>query len=395
MLVDSPIEAGLFRDASILAAGRRHTYALWPETTASDENVARLLDATKSIVETEASLFGGELPHEGYTFLLHFASRGRGGLEHLASSALIAPETSFDTREGMLDLLSLISHEYFHLWNVKRLRPAGLTPYRYEEENYTRLLWWFEGATSYFDWRVLRLAKLCTVDEYLDHLAGEIAYIEGTPGRWVHPLEAASFDAWIKLYRPDENSPNSTISYYRKGEIVNAMFDLEIRARSAGKSSLDAVLLHLWRTHGAQGIPVPEDAMPKLFAEATGLDLSDLFARLVTSTKDMDIDATFRPRRPGHRPCSQGGSDLQHGDAREERGRTRVRDGRPSGMRSAKGRPRTRETRSSRSEGAGSRAASSLRSSASAGATSCQSWCPATVTSARSTSPSTLRGSTK
>jgi predicted metalloprotease with PDZ domain len=293
-LVDSPIEAGFFRDASTLAAARRHTFAIWPEGAVSDANITRLLDATRTIVETEASLFGGELPHDGYTFLLHLASRGRGGLEHLASSALIAAETCFDTREGFLDLLSLISHEYLHLWNVKRIRPAALTPYRYEEECYTRLLWWFEGATSYFDWRVLRLGKLCTVEEYLDHLANEISYVESTPGRFVHALEAASFDAWIKLYRPDESSPNSTVSYYRKGELINAMLDLEIRARSAGKASLDAVLLHLWKTHGQPSVPVPEDAMQRLFEEATDLPLGDLFDALIREPRDIDVDGTFR-----------------------------------------------------------------------------------------------------
>jgi predicted metalloprotease with PDZ domain len=293
-LVDCPIEVGYFRDASVLAASRRHTFAIWPEGAVSDANVARLLESTKAIVETEAALFGGELPHDGYTFLLHMASRGRGGLEHMSSCALVAPETSFDTREGFLDLQSLVAHEYFHLWNVKRLRPAGLSPYRWEEENYTRLLWWFEGATSYFDWRVLRLAKLCTTDEYLEHLAGEVAYVEATPGRLVHALEAASFDAWIKLYRPDENSPNSTISYYRKGELANAVFDLEIRARSGGGTSLDAVLLHLWKTHGARGVPIPENGMQRLFEEATGLELGDLFDTLVRSPGEIDFAASLR-----------------------------------------------------------------------------------------------------
>ncbi len=294
VLVDSPIEAGHFRHASTLAAGKRHGFALWPENAITDANLARLLEATKTIVETEASLFGGDLPHDGYDFLLHFSPRARGGLEHMASAALIAPENAFDSRDGYLDLLSLVAHEYFHLWNVKRMRPAGLSPYRFEEECYTRLLWWFEGATSYFDWRVLRLAKLCTVEEYLEHLAGEVAYVEGTPGRLVHPLETASFDAWIKLYRPDENSPNSTISYYRKGEIANAVFDLEIRARTSGRASLDSVLAHLWKTHGARGVPIPEDGMQRLFEEAAGVPLADLFDTLVRGTRDWDLAASLR-----------------------------------------------------------------------------------------------------
>jgi predicted metalloprotease with PDZ domain len=294
VLVDSPIEAGHFRQIGIEAAGKRHDFAIWPEGAVSDTSVRRLLEATKTIVETEAALFGGDLPHDGYTFLLHLHPRGRGGLEHMTSAALVAPETSFDARDSFLDLASLVAHEYFHLWNVKRMRPAGLAPYRYEDENYTRLLWWFEGATSYYDWRVLRLAKICTATEYLEHLAGELAYLESTPGRLVHPLETASFDAWIKLYRPDESSPNTTVSYYRKGEIVNAMFDLEIRARSEGRSSLDAVLLHLWRTHGARGEPIPEDGMQRLFEEAAGVALGDLFDALVRSAREIDVASALR-----------------------------------------------------------------------------------------------------
>ena len=294
VLVDSPIEAGHLRRASVVAAGKRHDFAIWPEHAVTDANVERLLEVTKTIVETEAALFGGDLPHDGYDFLLHFSPRARGGLEHMTSAALIAPETSFDAREPFLDLASLVAHEYFHLWNVKRMRPAGLAEYRYEEENYTRLLWWFEGATSYYDWRVLRLGKICSVDEYLDHLAGEIAYLDATPGRLVHPLEDASFDAWIKLYRPDESSPNTTVSYYRKGEIVNAVFDLEIRARSHGRASLDAVLLHLWRTHGARGVPVPEDGMQRLFEDAAGVPLGDLFDVLVRSAREVDVASALR-----------------------------------------------------------------------------------------------------
>jgi predicted metalloprotease with PDZ domain len=292
-LADSPIEVGTHETAAFTAAGKAHAYAFWPSQAISQANTTRLLEATKTLVETEATLFGGALPHDGYLFLLHLSSRGRGGLEHLASSTLLAPPTVFDTREGWLDLLSLVAHEYFHLWNVKRIRPQGLMPYRYEEENYTRLLWWFEGATSYYDWRILRLAKLCTIDEYLEHLASEVSHLEQTPGRLVHPLEEASFDAWIKLYRPDENSQNSTVSYYRKGELVNALLDLEIRARSGGKSSLDAVLRHLWDEYGAKGVAVPEDGMQSIFEQVTGTKLGDLWGAWIRGAEDIDAAATF------------------------------------------------------------------------------------------------------
>jgi predicted metalloprotease with PDZ domain len=293
-LVDSPFEVGDFKDGTVTACGVPHRFAVWPPAAITDENLQKLLTATKTIVETEAAFFGGGLPFPDYTFILHLSPRGRGGLEHRASTTLLAPQSSFDTRDAYLDLLSLVAHEYFHLWNVKRIRPAGLFPYRYEQENYTRLLWWFEGATSYYDWRTLRLAKLCTEAEYLDHLAQELAYLDGTPGRLVHPLEEASFDAWIKLYRPDENSPNSTVSYYRKGELVNALLDVEIRARTNGARSLDHVLALLWERYGKKETPVPEDGMQALFEEAAGVSLADLFAAWVRGTAEIDAATTLR-----------------------------------------------------------------------------------------------------
>ncbi|MDP8998980.1 MAG: hypothetical protein M3O46_02600, partial [Myxococcota bacterium] len=219
-LIDSPIELGTHREERFDVLGTPHRYAIWPASAIEDVDARRLVDDTRTIIEHEAKLFAGTLPYDTYDLLLHFAPRGRGGLEHRASAALIAPPTSFASRDAYLDLMSLVAHECFHAWNVKRIRPAGLVPYHYEEECYTRLLWWFEGATSYYDWRVLTLSRLCTIEEYLDHLASDIAYLDHTPGRLVHALEEASFDAWIKLYRPDENSSNSTVSYYRKGEVV-------------------------------------------------------------------------------------------------------------------------------------------------------------------------------
>ena len=272
------------------------------------------MDDTRTILEEEARLFGGTLPYDAYELLLHFAQRGRGGLEHRASAALIAPPTSFGSREPYLDLLSLVAPECFHAWNVKRIRPAGLAPYRYEKECYTRLLWWFEGATSYYDWRILARTHLCTVEEYLEHLAGEIAYLDQTPGRLVHALEDTSFDAWIKLYRPDEKSSNSTVSYYRKGEIVCALLDLELRARSGGRATLDSVLAHLWREYGVSERPVPEDGMQAIFERASGVPLGDLFDAWIRCPGELDPAATLAHvglalERSSHidaAPCSLG-----------------------------------------------------------------------------------------
>jgi predicted metalloprotease with PDZ domain len=292
-LVDSPIELGLHREERFEVLGKAHRYVIWPAASASDADVRRLVDDTARILAEEARLFGGALPYDAYDVLLHLAPRGRGGLEHRASAALVAPPTSFATRDAYLDLLSLVAHECFHAWNIKRIRPAGLSPYRYQEECYTRLLWWFEGGTSYYDWRILVLAKLCTIEEYLDHLASEIAYLDLTPGRLVQTLEEASFDAWIKLYRPDENSPNSTVSYYRKGEVVCALLDVELRARTSGRVSLDHVLAALWAEHGVPERPVPEDAMQPLFERLAGCSLDDLFSAWIRSSSEIDCAPTL------------------------------------------------------------------------------------------------------
>jgi predicted metalloprotease with PDZ domain len=293
VLVDSPIEIGMHRDETFEVLGKPHRLAAWPSDVVASADLKRLIDDTKTILETEAHIFGGTLPYDSYLFLLLLSPRGRGGLEHASSCTLLANPQVFATRDGYLDLLSLVAHEAFHLWNVKRIRPEGLFPYRYEEENYTRQLWWFEGATSYYDWRILRRAKLCTVAEYLDHLAGEIAYLDATPGRFVHSLEDASFDAWIKLYRPDENAANSSVSYYRKGEMVCALFDLEIRARTRGRASLDDVVAHLWESFGARGVGVPEGALELVFERVAEVSLRDLFDAWVRAPGEIDYGATL------------------------------------------------------------------------------------------------------
>jgi predicted metalloprotease with PDZ domain len=292
-LVDSPFSIGASYEARFEAAGKPHRFCVWPPQAIDAERAERLTQDAKRIVETEAALFGGTVPYEAYDFLLHLTPRGRGGLEHRACSALIASPQSFDKRDAYLDLLSLVAHELLHAWNVKRIRPAALVPYRYEDESYTRLLWWFEGATSYYDWRVLLVSGLCSVDEYLDHLASEIQYLDATHGRLAQSLEDASYDAWIKLYRPDENSVNSTVSYYRKGELVCALLDIELRARTAERVTLDHVLGHLWREHGLRDRPVPEDAMQSIFEHVAGVPLGDLFEPWIRRPGELGYDGTF------------------------------------------------------------------------------------------------------
>lgn len=320
-LVDAPLQAGAHQTRAFEALGRAHELAIWGEAPGANwDDVVR---DTKAIVETEARLFDGELPYDRYTFLWLVTPRTRGGLEHRDSSTLTVTPQLFEDRKGYLDVLSLVAHELFHLWNVKRIRPAGLTPYRYEEENYTRLLWWFEGATSYYDWRVLRVAGLCTVDEYLEHLGEEIARLEDTPGRAAQSCAEASFDAWIKLYRADENTVNSTVSYYLKGEIVCALLDVELRVRTQGRRALDDVLALLWREHGKDERPVPEDAMPALFERAAGVPMDDLLGPWVDGRGELPIDAVLgkvglelRRDRDGKRPRGALGIRVRTSDGR-------------------------------------------------------------------------------
>jgi predicted metalloprotease with PDZ domain len=290
-LVDCPIHAGHALQREFMAAGKPHTFAIWGEAPAADWNA--IVRDTTTIIETEAKLFGGSLPYDAYTFLWLVNGKNRGGLEHETSTTLTVQPSAFEDRRGTLDVLSLVAHEFFHLWSVKRIRPEGLWPYRYEEENYTRLLWWFEGGTSYFDWRILRLCGLCTVEEYLEHLGEELARLEDTPGRMAQSCAEASYDAWIKLYRADENTVNSTVSYYLKGEIVCAMLDVEMRARTEGRRGLDDVMLAMWKRFGEQGKPVPEGAMPALFAEIAGVPMDDVLAAWVEGREELPIDAVL------------------------------------------------------------------------------------------------------
>lgn len=289
-LVDAPIHAGHALSKTFEVLGKKHEFAVWGEAPSADwDEVVR---DTTTIIETEAKLLGG-LPYDDYKFIWLMTPKSRGGLEHEASTALTIPPGSFDDRRGYLDVLSLVAHEFLHLWNVKRIRPEGLTPYKYEEENYTRLLWWFEGGTSYFDWRILRLAGLCTVDEYLEHLGDEIARLEDTPGRMQQSASEASFDAWIKLYRADENTINSTISYYLKGEIICALLDIEMRARTAGERGLDHVLTELWRTFGTERRPVPEDGMTAIIERVAGVPLKDVLDPWVDGRGELPIDTVL------------------------------------------------------------------------------------------------------
>lgn len=302
-LVDSPVYVGPGELRAVTVGGREHALCVEGHELALAYDGARLARELARIVEAATSLYG-EAPYERYVFHVFLTPGGRGGLEHRRSCAVMASPDAFETDDGRHELLALLAHEFIHLWHVKRVRPAGLVLVDYARENYTRLLWLFEGGTSYLDRRVLLRAGLLTATQFLRHFAAEIAAVEDTPGRAAQPLEEASFDAWIKLYRPDEHTPNSTVSYYRKGALACLLLDLAVRARSEGRRSLDDVMRHLWRAYGAGERGVPESGVEALFAEATGVDVSDLLDRCVRSTDPLPYESALglagfgvRPRR--------------------------------------------------------------------------------------------------
>ena len=254
-LVDAPVEMGAFWSGSFTARGVPHRFVVAGAADSFDG--ARLLADTQKICETEIRFWHGNRkpPHSNYLFMLNAVEDGYGGLEHRNSTALICTRKDLPrlggakTSDGYGTLRGLISHEYFHTWNVKRLRPAEFERYRYDRENYTGLLWFFEGFTSYYDDLLLRRAGLLDNAGYLKLLTATVNQVLQAPGRLVQSVAEASFDAWVKYYRPDENTPNATISYYSKGALVALCLDLTLRSegRTTHEKTLDDVMRALWK----------------------------------------------------------------------------------------------------------------------------------------------------
>ena len=244
ILFDSPIEIGNQDVFGFDAAGVKYEVAMCGGGNYDKE---RLKKDMAKIIEEETSIFG-ENPNKYYLFIVHNSSRAGGGLEHLSSTTLGAFRDVYSSESGYQNFLGLVAHEHFHLWNVKRLRPIALGPFDYEKENYTTNLWIAEGFTAYYQNLILRHANLYPPDSFLTSLAGQINNVIGTPGARVQTVAESSFDAWIKAYRPNENSANTTISYYDKGAIIGLLLDLKIINNSNGKYSLNDVMKYMYQT---------------------------------------------------------------------------------------------------------------------------------------------------
>ena len=305
-LVDCPVEMGLFWRGSFVAGGLPHQLVVTGAPPSFDG--ARLLADTQTICEAEIRFWHGteadtrashKPPHQNYLFMLNAVDNGYGGLEHRNSTALICTRqdlprlsqavTTTETKpkqpESYTTLLGLISHEYFHTWNVKRLRPAEFSRYDYAQENYTQLLWFFEGFTSYYDDLLLRRAGLIDDNAYLKLLTKTINQVLQTPGRDVQSVAQSSFDAWVKYYRADENTPNATVSYYTKGALVALCLDLTLRQE--GKTNLDAVMRALWQR--CQGGPMTQDDLSSVLTDLGGRSFATELAHWVHGTADLPV----------------------------------------------------------------------------------------------------------
>jgi predicted metalloprotease with PDZ domain len=290
-LVDSPFEIGCHQLYEFEVFGKPHELAIWGQGNFQPQ---RMIGDFLKIIEVEAQIFGG-LPYNRYVFLLHLSGQAYGGLEHKNCCSLIYQRFGFRVQDKYDRFLQLVAHEFFHLWNVKRIRPQALEVFDYDQENYTSSLWFCEGTTSYYDLLIPLRAGIYDGRSYLHHLSKEITRYETTPGRKVQPLSESSFDAWIKLYRPDANSGNCQISYYLKGEMISLLLDLLIRVRHNNQRSLDDVMLKMWQQFGQQEIGYTPEQLQAVIASVAGMDMTYFFSRYLGTTEDLPFNEYLEP----------------------------------------------------------------------------------------------------
>lgn len=334
-LLDHPVEISDFESVEFQAGGVPHRLVVAGRFESDLERVATDLAL---LCTTQIEFFGAPAPFDRYCFLGLAVGEGYGGLEHRASSSLIfsrddlpKPGEVGPSRDYQR-FLALASHEYFHTWHVKRTKPAAFMPYRLDRRNHTRLLWVFEGITSYYQELMLRRSGVIGINAFLQRLGELLTRVYRTPGRFEQSLAASSFDAWDVLYRPEPYHPNTSISYYTKGAMVALALDLTLRLETAGRTSLDDVVRELWLRYGARGVGVPEDGFEQLAAELSGLDLTPFFASAVRGTDDpplkellapfgvvLELRPAFGPDDKGGAPRAGNGEPLTLGAATRER----------------------------------------------------------------------------
>lgn len=296
-LVDHPFELGAFEVVEFTAASTAHAVVL---SGVYELDKARLAADLTAICAAHVARFPEpKPPFNRYLFLTNVVGDGYGGLEHRSSTALLCSRSDLP-QPGMREpsaayrnFLGLCSHEYFHSWHVKRIKPAAFTPFNYQQEAYTTLLWAFEGITSYLDdYTVLQTGHI-SVAHYLEQLGKTITRVQRGAGRLVQSLADSSFDAWHKFYKQDENSSNAIVSYYAKGALVALLLDLSLRLHTDGRCNLDHVMCELWQRYGQTGVGVPERGVEAVVAEVSGLDLDDFFQRYLHGTDELAFAELF------------------------------------------------------------------------------------------------------
>jgi predicted metalloprotease with PDZ domain len=290
-LVDSPFEIGQHQVHDFVAEGKPHQWAIWGE---GNLDIDQTIADTQKIVSTTAKIFG-DVPYDRYLFLLHLSANSFGGLEHKNCCSLLYPRWQLRSDEHYQSFMQLVAHEFFHLWNVKRIFPVGLAKFDYDSENYTPSLWFSEGVTSYYDLLIPCRAGIYDRETFLKELSKEISRFLTTPGRLVQPVTEASFDAWIKLYRPDANSSNSQMSYYLKGAMVTLLLDLLIRDRTDHQKSFDDVLRQLWLDYGQKAQGFTAAGLEDLIQSIAGVDLQEFYQNYLYGLTELPFNEYLRP----------------------------------------------------------------------------------------------------
>jgi predicted metalloprotease with PDZ domain len=289
ILFDSPIEVGNQDVFEFMASGVKHEVAMYGGGNYDKERLK--VDMAK-IVEQGTAIYG-ENPNKHYTFIVHNYERGGGGLEHLNSTVLGASRNQYNNERGYAGFLDLVAHEYYHLWNVKRLRPVALGPFDYDNEVYTTNLWIAEGFTAYYENKLTLRAGFNDQNAFVNKLAGAVAAVENTPGAKVQSAAMASYDAWIKQYRPDENSSNNSISYYSKGEVIGLLMDLAIANATKGSKSLDDVMKAMYLQGKTQGRGYTDAEFKAMVEKVSGISFTSFWDKYVTGTEPVDYKTYF------------------------------------------------------------------------------------------------------